>query len=53
MGTQSYIRNEWFDQECNDILQEKNEARERMLQKETRSNCEKYKNLRLQANKFC
>jgi hypothetical protein len=27
---------EWFDEECREIIAKKNEARRRMLQKETR-----------------
>jgi hypothetical protein len=50
------IQNEnvkWFDEECREKIAKKNEARRSMLQKETRSSCEKYKELRKDAKKFC
>jgi hypothetical protein len=34
---------EWFDDECREIIAQTNEARRRMLQKETRGSYEKYK----------
>lgn len=34
-------------------INEKNKAREKMIQRETRGNCEKYKQLRLKANIMC
>lgn len=50
IGEKRLLRNEWFDQECRD---EKNKAREKMIQRETRGNCEIYKQLRLRANRIC
>jgi hypothetical protein len=42
MGTTTIQRKnvEWFDKECGDITAKKNEARQRMLQKETRGSYE-------------
>jgi predicted ribonuclease toxin of YeeF-YezG toxin-antitoxin module len=44
---------EWFDEECRKIITKKNEARRRMLQKETRGSYEKYKELQNDAKKVC
>jgi hypothetical protein len=44
---------EWFNEACGKVISEKNSARERMLQRETRANCEKYQKLRRKANKIC
>nr|XP_040240934.2 uncharacterized protein LOC120961299 [Anopheles coluzzii] len=41
-------RKEWFDDECRRALSEKNAARTRMLQRETRQNVEDYRRLRRQ-----
>lgn len=51
IGEKGTLRNiDWFDKECADIIQEKNDARGKMLQRETRANCEKYQELRRKAN---
>jgi len=44
---------EWFDEECREKIAKKNEARRRMLQKETRGSYEKYKELQKDAKKVC
>jgi len=44
---------EWFDEECREKIAKKNEARRRMLQKETRSSYEKYKELLKEVKKVC
>ena len=44
---------EWFDEECREKIAKKNEARRRMLQKETRGSYEKYKELQIDAKKVC
>ena len=47
MGTTTQKRNvEWFHGECTEKIAKKNEARRRMLQKETQGSYEKYKELR-------
>jgi hypothetical protein len=54
MGTTTQKKNvEWFDEECREKIAKKNEARRRMLQKETRGSCEKYKKLRKDAKEIC
>jgi hypothetical protein len=45
-------KQELFDKECKEIII-KNEARRKVLQKETRSNIEKYRELRREAKKLC
>ena len=44
---------EWFDEECREKIAKKNEARRRMLQKETRSSYGKYKELQKEVKKVC
>ena len=46
-------RNEWRDEECRKIIQEKNEARRKWLQLKTRISWITYINKRKQANKIC
>jgi hypothetical protein len=53
LGEKRLVRNEWFDQECREVIDEKNKAREKIIKRETRGNCEKYKQLRLKANRIC
>jgi len=54
VGVTKYIRNEeWSDQECIEILNKKNQARLKMLQQETRQNCEVYRNIRKEAKAVC
>lgn len=43
----------WFDEECMDAIRKKNEARNRMLARDTRSTRKEYKRLRKAANKVC
>jgi hypothetical protein len=44
---------EWFDEECAKVVLEKNNARKRMLQRETRINCVRYQELRREVNRIC
>ena len=55
MGTTTIQKRnvEWFDEECREKIAKKNEARRRMLQKETRGSYEKYRELQKEAKKFC
>ncbi|PSN41875.1 hypothetical protein C0J52_20331 [Blattella germanica] len=46
-------RNEWWDEECSDIIKEKNEARMRALNTKRRASQEDYKLKRKRANKIC
>jgi hypothetical protein len=46
-------KEEWFDEECVTYIREKNKARQKMLQKETRSNCEEYQEWRWKTNRIC
>ncbi|KAI5708261.1 hypothetical protein M8J77_019306 [Diaphorina citri] len=41
----------WFDRECRDIIDKKNQARKVMLSRSTRNNCEAYKKLRKEAKR--
>ncbi|XP_053661567.1 uncharacterized protein LOC128710733 [Anopheles marshallii] len=45
-------RKEWFDDECRRALSEKNAARARMLQRETRQNVANYRRLRRQQTRL-
>ena len=47
------VRNEWFDEECKEILEEQSNTRLKMLQRKTRSNIETYKEARREARKIC
>lgn len=52
IGNKEYRRNEdWFDEECRQIVEEKNQARNIMLNRNTRSNAETYRNLRKKSKK--
>jgi hypothetical protein len=44
---------EWFYEECAKAVLEKNNARKRMLQRETRISCARYQELRRKANRIC
>ncbi|XP_055382796.1 uncharacterized protein LOC129612958 [Condylostylus longicornis] len=44
---------EWFDSECKDAIEIKNEERKKMLQRNTRAIREEYKRKRVIANKIC
>ena len=46
-------KEEWFYEECATYIREKNKARQKMLQKETRSNYEEYQEQRREANRLC
>ena len=47
------LKNKWWDEECWEIIQEKNEARKKLLQLKTRINWNTYINKRKRANKIC
>jgi hypothetical protein len=54
IGEKKLERNEeWFDKECKKAVEEKNKYRQITLQKETRRNCEIYKESRRKAFKIC
>jgi hypothetical protein len=54
IGEKNYKKDEeWFDEECATYIREKNKARQKMLQKETRSNYEEYQELRRKTNRRC
>jgi hypothetical protein len=44
---------EWLDEECTTYIREKNKARQKMLQKETRSNYKEYQEWRRKTNRIC
>ena len=43
----------WFDEECAQIIGEENIARRKILERETRANTERYQELRRKANRIC
>ena len=47
------LKNKWWEEECWEIIQEKNEARKKLLQLKTRINWNTYINKRKGANKIC
>jgi len=54
LGETKYRRKEeWFDEECAAYIREKNKARQKMIQKETRSNYEEYREWRRKINRLC
>ena len=54
IGETKYKKNEeWFDEECATYVREKNKARQKMLQKQTRSNYEEYQERRRETNRIC
>jgi AmiR/NasT family two-component response regulator len=53
LGKWQQVQNEWFDQECRVAIEDKNRARGIMMQRETRGNCERYKQLRQNADRIC
>ena len=46
-------RNEWWDEECRQCIERKNEARGKWLQRKTRASQELYKKRRIEANVLC
>ena len=46
-------KEEWFDEECATYVREKNKARQKTLQKQTRSNYEEYQERRREINRIC
>jgi hypothetical protein len=54
VGKERNHRNkEWFNEESAKVISKKKSARERMLQRETRANCERYHELSRKANRIC
>ena len=54
IGETKYKKNEeLFNEECATHIREKNKARQKMLQKETRSNYEEYQERRRETNRIC
>ena len=53
IGEKRRLRNDWFDQECEEIIARKNDARTKLLQRRTRTRQEEYDMLRREANKVC
>jgi len=54
IGETKHKKNEeWFDEECAAYIREKNNARQKMIQKETRSNYEEYREWRRKTNRIC
>uniref|UniRef100_A0A8D8XZ49 Craniofacial development protein 2 n=1 Tax=Cacopsylla melanoneura TaxID=428564 RepID=A0A8D8XZ49_9HEMI len=53
IGRMERKRNEeWYDEECKQLIEEKNMARKRMLERNTRNNRERYHNLRKESKKL-
>ena len=52
-NTRCAPRNEWWDEECKKIIQERNEAKKKWLQLKTRISLNTNINKRNQANKIC
>lgn len=53
LGTMGKARNaEWFDEDCSKVVDGKNEARAKMLQRITRSSVDRYEQLRREATKL-
>uniref|UniRef100_A0A8D8WVA9 Craniofacial development protein 2 n=1 Tax=Cacopsylla melanoneura TaxID=428564 RepID=A0A8D8WVA9_9HEMI len=53
IGQQEWRRNqEWFDEECKQIINQKNIARTRMMNVNTRNNAERYHTLRKESKKI-
>jgi len=46
-------RNEWWDESCNLIMSQKNEARKKYLYVKTRATCEIYEVKRAEVNRVC
>ena len=54
IGEKPKIKNqEWFDQECIDIINKKNVVRQKLLQRRTRISFENYCELRREAKRVC
>ena len=46
-------KKEWFDSECERVIRERNQARMKMLQRETRTNRQEYENKRKTSKQVC
>jgi hypothetical protein len=54
IGEKKSGRNEeWFDNECQAAIEEKNRDKQKVLQRETRGNQEKYEESRKKTSKIC
>jgi hypothetical protein len=52
-GTKCKKNEEWFDEVCAIYIRDKNKARQKILQKETRYNYEEYQEWRRKTNRIC
>ena len=54
VGEKTRIKHkEWFDEDCMNAIKDKNDARKKMIQRETRRNYERYREKRRVADKTC
>lgn len=54
LGFESHTRRQpWIDQECLDALEDRRKTREKVLQRDTRSNRQKFREERKKAKKVC
>jgi hypothetical protein len=54
IGEKKYERNEeWFDQECREVIKAKRDARLKCIQRYTRTNQEEYNKIRIAAARVC
>jgi len=47
------VWNDWYNEECKEMLEEQKNARLKMLQRKTRKNIEAYKETRRKTRKLC
>ncbi|KAI5735497.1 hypothetical protein M8J77_019144 [Diaphorina citri] len=53
IGQKEWRRNhEWFDDDCKQIIDQNNMTRERMMNRDTRNNRERYRSLRKESKKI-
>jgi hypothetical protein len=53
LGFEERSRNEWYDEECRRLVEERNEARLKLLERHTRSSANEYQNKRRLAKAEC
>lgn len=53
VGVERRKQSEWFDDECREAIQKKNEYRRKMLERNTRQNSDRYRASRREANHLC